>query len=141
METKPNYEEIVGPLGKQVDNLFMSVFRTELVRQVGFDSDRPKTDYQGIIEVAFDLNRRYSDRVEIQRRAQETLRALFPSWLPGSYAKLFSKPFPEVRDSGHVLDPLLEELGKTKASYTGELHSIRFFHVCGSCFFLFCSNM
>ena len=95
-DDKPDYENIVGPLGRPADQLFTSVFRTQLANNVGFDSPRPKTDYQGIIEITTELNKRFSSRTEIQQRAQATLKSLFPSWLPGSYAVLFSKPFPEV---------------------------------------------
>ena len=96
LHDKPDYESIVGPLGKPVDNLFLRVFRSQLASNVGFDSKLPQSDYQGILEITSELNKKYSDRTEIQKRAQETLRSFFPSWLPGSYAVLFSKPFPAV---------------------------------------------
>jgi hypothetical protein len=32
-DTKPDYERIVGPLGKTVDNVFLKVFRGKLVRR------------------------------------------------------------------------------------------------------------
>jgi hypothetical protein len=95
LSTKPDYGNIIGPLGPTVDNLFLAVFRHQLARHSGFSSE--KSGYQGIVEIAAILNKRVSDRTEIQRRAQETLRALFPSWLPGQYAILFSRPFPAVR--------------------------------------------
>ncbi len=41
-ETKPDYENIHGPLGKSVDNLFMKIFREQLAYHLGFDSDLPK---------------------------------------------------------------------------------------------------
>mmetsp|Transcript_23565 Transcript_23565/g.54815 ORF Transcript_23565/g.54815 Transcript_23565/m.54815 type:complete len:200 (+) Transcript_23565:50-649(+) len=95
-ETKPDYENIHGPLGADMDKLFMRVFRSKMVEQVGFDSSLPQDDYSGLMELAAALNARYSNREEVQKRAQAVLCALFPSWMPGSYAKLFSKPFPEV---------------------------------------------
>ena len=99
IETKPDYDEIIGPLGRKVDNLFMMVFRGQLAKHAEIDSDRPYTDYQGIIEIASALNRNFQDRNDIQKRAQATLQSIFPSWLPGAYAQLFSKPFPAVRKS------------------------------------------
>ncbi|KAL7570070.1 hypothetical protein ACA910_017104 [Epithemia clementina (nom. ined.)] len=95
-ETKPVYEDIVGPLGKWMDTVFMVVFRYQLAQQVPkeLDSNRPLNDYQGIVELAARMNRRFRDRTKVQQRAQETLRSLFPSWLPKQYAILFSQPFP-----------------------------------------------
>jgi len=95
LETKPDYENIHGPLGKWMDILFMVVFRKKLAKKVGGeDSSKPLTDFRGICELALRMNREISDRSEIQKRALETLRSLFPSWLPRQYAVLFSKPFP-----------------------------------------------
>ena len=97
LDSKPNYEEIVGPLGKIMDLLFMVVFRMKLADQMdkyGGDSKRPLTDYKGITELASRMNRLIHNRQEVQQRAQETLRSLFPSWLPKQYAILFSKPLP-----------------------------------------------
>lgn len=96
METKPDYENIVGPLGKTMDNLFLKVFRGKLAEQVGSDSSLPSTDFKAITEIAAAMNKKFTNRQEIQQRAQEVLRALFPSWLPRSYAVLFARPFPAV---------------------------------------------
>ena len=93
-DTKPDYDSIVGPLGKAVDYLFLHVFKKQLAKHAEIDSTKP--GYEGIVEIAGALHQKYADRREIQQRAQETLRSLFPSWLPGQYAILFSKPFPEV---------------------------------------------
>jgi len=93
--TKPDYQNIHGPLGKTLDDLFLYVFRSQLAKHVGVDSKLPKTDYDGLVELAAALNARYSDREQIQNIAQQTLRSLFPSWLPGSFAILFARPFPE----------------------------------------------
>jgi hypothetical protein len=40
--TKPNYDDIHGPLGKLMDRLFMTVFRIQLAKHVGIDSKLPK---------------------------------------------------------------------------------------------------
>ena len=97
LATKPDYENIHGPLGKTLDKVFLWVFRTKLAEHVGVDSKLPKTDFNGLMELTAAMNARYSDRAEIQTIAQKTLNSMFPSWLPGQYAILFSKPFPEVR--------------------------------------------
>lgn len=73
----------------------------------------------GLMELTKAMNARFSDRTEVHRRAQATLGkllaavlghaehhssmpictvAMFPEWMPGSYAVLFSKPLPEVRE-------------------------------------------
>lgn len=95
LETKPDYENIHGPFGKTLDTLFLKIFRSKMAEKVGVDSSLPKDDYQGLMELASAMNSRYSDRTKVQKIAQEILRSLFPSWLPGQYAILFSKPFPE----------------------------------------------
>lgn len=41
-ETKPDYANIHGPMGKEIDDIFLSMFRTKLSEQVGIDSDKPK---------------------------------------------------------------------------------------------------
>jgi len=95
IDTKPEYENIVGPLGKTLDRLFLMIFRTKMAERIGVDSSLPKDDYQGLMELSGALNARFSDRTEVQKVAQDVLRSLFPSWLPGQYALLFSGPFPE----------------------------------------------
>jgi hypothetical protein len=74
LATKPDYENIHGPLGKTIDNMFLYVFRTKLAEYVGVDSKLPKTDFNGLIELSAALNSRYSDRMQIQKIAQQTLR-------------------------------------------------------------------
>lgn len=91
--TKPNYEEIIGPLGKRMDDLFLRVFRSKLAEQVGTDSSKPSSDYAAIAELAATMNQKYPP-AEIQKRAQKVLIALFPSWMPPWYKILFSQPFP-----------------------------------------------
>ncbi|KAG7350409.1 protein of unknown function DUF4033 containing protein [Nitzschia inconspicua] len=93
--TKPDYDNIHGPLGSLMDNIFMRVFRRKLAEHVGFDSSLPQDDYLGLIELTQAMNARYSNRTEVQQIAQSTLFSLFPSWLPGQFATLFSKPYPE----------------------------------------------
>jgi len=93
--TKPDYENVHGPLGKELDRILLMMFRSSLAKNIGIDSSLPKDDYAGILELIIAMNARFSKREEIQKMAQNTLRDLFPKWLPGQYAILFSKPFPE----------------------------------------------
>lgn len=72
--TKPDYENIHGPLGKTLDSLFLYVFRSKLAEHVGVDSKLPKTDFAGLMELTAAMNARYSDRAQIQNIAQRTLR-------------------------------------------------------------------
>jgi hypothetical protein len=81
-ETKPNYESIVGPLGKFMDKIFMAVFRRELAQQVGKDTHHAQDDYQGIIELAAKMNRQFTNRTDIHIKAEKVLQNLFPSWMP-----------------------------------------------------------
>ena len=94
-DPKPDYENIHGPLGKQVDDIFLKLFRKKLAENIGIDSNLPQDDYQGIMELTQALNARYSDRNQVQKIAQNVLVSLFPSWLPPQFAILFGRPFPE----------------------------------------------
>ena len=94
LDDVPDYDNIHGPLGKAIDRLFLRIFRSKMAERVGCDSNLPYDDYQGLMELTAALNARYSDRRQVQAIAQDVLRSLFPSWLPGQYAILFSKPFP-----------------------------------------------
>lgn len=77
LETKPDYDKIHGPLGPLADQVFLSVFRTQMADKVGIDSKLPKNDYMGLIELAAAMNARYSDRRQVQTIAQDVLRTLF----------------------------------------------------------------
>jgi len=94
METKPNYEEQNGPFGPVLDKLFLNIFRNKMAAQVGIDSSLPVDDYQGLIELTSAMNARFSDKNEVQLIAQNVLRTIFPSWLPGAFGELFAKPLP-----------------------------------------------
>ena len=48
-DTRPDYENIHGPLGKFADRVFMTVFRTKLAEHVGIDSSLPKVCVSWII--------------------------------------------------------------------------------------------
>ena len=72
-ETKPNYEQINGPLGSFWDKIFLIVFRSKFADQVGIDSKLPQDDYEGLMELKSALNARFSDKVEVQNTAQNVL--------------------------------------------------------------------
>jgi hypothetical protein len=76
-ETKPNYEEINGPLGFTIDKVFLSVFRAKMADKVGIDSKLPYDDYQGLMEVANALNARFSEKEKVRLIAQDVLRKYF----------------------------------------------------------------
>ena len=125
VETKPDYEDQVGPLGKNVDDFLMKLFCYQLRLQVMEEKEQDEAGgggggilklfrdhvlqtlsgtgsnitanvdtYESILDLTKNLNTFYSNRTVIQTKAQNTLRALFPSWMPPQYAVLFSKPFP-----------------------------------------------
>jgi hypothetical protein len=73
-ETKPNYEEIDGPLGPIMDKVFLMIFRSKMSEKVGVDSKLPKDDYQGLIELTGALNARFSNRTQVRDIAQDVLR-------------------------------------------------------------------
>ena len=72
-ETKPNYDEIHGPLGPQLDRIFLMVFRSKFAEKVGIDSKLPQDDYMGLMELTNALNARFSNKIEIQNVAQNVL--------------------------------------------------------------------
>jgi hypothetical protein len=74
LETKPDYENIHGPLGPLADKLFLIVFRNQMAKRVGIDSDLPKDDYMGLMELTTAMNARFSDRRQVQMIAQDVLR-------------------------------------------------------------------
>ena len=114
--TKPDYENIVGPFGRWVDHVCLTVFRNQLRDQVlrGLAEDETEgivlssskrkvladpsyygpANFTQIVSLASAMNALYSNPERIQYRAQTVLRNLFPSWLPGQFQILFSRPFP-----------------------------------------------
>lgn len=95
IETKPNYSKIIGPLGPMLDRLFLVIFRSKMAQEIGkqYDSMLPEDDYEGLMELASTMNKKYS-KEEVQLLSQSVLRSLFPSWLPNSFGWMFAAPFP-----------------------------------------------
>lgn len=42
LDDKPDYQNIHGPLGKTLDKVFLTVFRSKMAEKVGVDSSLPK---------------------------------------------------------------------------------------------------
>lgn len=72
-ETKPNYDEIYGPLGPTFDKLFLTIFRSKMAEKVGIDSKLPKDDYQGLMELTSALNARFSEKDQVRQIARSVL--------------------------------------------------------------------
>ena len=100
--TKPDYSSIHGPLGTLVDSLLMSLFRMKLSEQLNRpgnsirieDSKRAVDDFEGIIELTYNMNSRYNNRTQIQEIAREVLVSLFPPFILHRYPSWFARPFP-----------------------------------------------
>lgn len=101
--TKPDYSSIHGPLGPLVDSFLMSLFRTKLAEQLTRpgnsirirDSKLALDDFQGIIELTYDMNSRYKNITQIQEIACDVLVSLFPSFILDRYPSWFARPFPK----------------------------------------------
>ncbi|CAM9736703.1 unnamed protein product [Chrysoparadoxa australica] len=70
----------------------LGYFRSKLADECGGQS--PTEGYDGLMEMILALNSKFMSQVETQQASRRTLQALFPSWLPGAFAVMFSKPFP-----------------------------------------------
>jgi Beta-carotene isomerase D27-like, C-terminal len=120
--TKPNYDQMIGPLGKWVDDFCLTLFRNQLRDQVllqwNFNHHHQQEDdplradpayygtanYTQIVALAAAMNARgHNDQkpkhpnapYRIQSAAQQVLRNMFPPWLPTWYRILFAQPFPQ----------------------------------------------
>ncbi len=96
LDTKPDYDQIHGPLGPALDRLFLMVFRKKMAKLVGEEKDSklPNDDYQGLMELTSKMNASYSQE-EVQKIAQEVLKSLFPDFILNNFGWMFAKPFPE----------------------------------------------
>lgn len=90
MEPAPAYRDWEGG---PVDALLFKFFRAKVIAQLDGENVADP-GYAGLIELIRRLNARYPDNRRAQRSAQNILRSLFPSWLPGAFAVLFSRPLP-----------------------------------------------
>jgi hypothetical protein len=95
LETKPDYNKIIGPLGSTLDQLFLIIFRHKMAQQIGKENDskRAYNDYGGLMELASTMNI-INSKDDVQLLSQNVLKSLFPSWLPNAFGWMFAKPFP-----------------------------------------------
>lgn len=56
----------------------------------------PPRSYPAIIELTRRLNRQYASARETQLATRAILNSLFPSWLPGAFSVMFSRPLPAL---------------------------------------------
>ncbi|GMN52289.1 hypothetical protein TIFTF001_021433 [Ficus carica] len=68
------------------DDLFLNLFRSKMVQEVGFDSNKP--GYDGLIEVANHMVMKNKSNSDTKEAAVRILRSLFPPWLLELYKML-----------------------------------------------------
>ena len=103
LETKPNYDEIHGPLGRAVDRLLLSFFRIKMAERLArpegevkiSDSSLAVDDFDGIISLTSSMNALYNNRTKVQEAARDVLVSLFPGFILDRYPSWFARPFPE----------------------------------------------
>ncbi|PNW77196.1 hypothetical protein CHLRE_10g426350v5 [Chlamydomonas reinhardtii] len=71
----------------------MALFRRKMVEALG--SDSKLSGYDAIIDLTRKLNTKFRTAAETQEATRGILNALFPSWLPGAFKVMFSRPLPE----------------------------------------------
>eukprot|EP00611_Tribonema_gayanum_P031647 TRINITY_DN91_c0_g1_i1.p1 TRINITY_DN91_c0_g1~~TRINITY_DN91_c0_g1_i1.p1 ORF type:complete len:227 (+),score=22.85 TRINITY_DN91_c0_g1_i1:78-758(+) len=78
-----------------LDRMLLGLFRKKLAAELQYDGSDP--GYAGLIEMIRSLNDGpgYPTAHDTQQAARKVLKSLFPPWLPGAFAVMFSKPFPE----------------------------------------------
>ncbi|EJK55179.1 hypothetical protein THAOC_25114 [Thalassiosira oceanica] len=102
LETKPNYDDIHGPLGGTVDRLLLSYFRIKMAERLARPKDEVKIsdsslavdDFDGIISLTSSMNALYNNRTKVQEAAQDVLVSLFPRFILDRYPSWFARPFP-----------------------------------------------
>nr|XP_024933647.2 beta-carotene isomerase D27, chloroplastic isoform X2 [Ziziphus jujuba var. spinosa] len=71
-----------------LDDLFLNLFRSKMVKEVGWDSNKP--GYDGLIEVASRLIMKNKNNSDTQDAAVRILRSLFPPFLLELYKMLIA---------------------------------------------------
>ena len=80
---------------KPLSKLVLALFRSKMALALdGRDSAEPAGSYEAIVDLTRKLNA--LPPRETAARTGGILRSLFPSWLPGAFAVLFSRPLPYV---------------------------------------------
>ncbi|WIA15386.1 hypothetical protein OEZ85_002048 [Tetradesmus obliquus] len=89
-EPVPDYAAIDS---QPLNQVVMALFRRKMVAAIGSDSQL--SGYEAIIDLTRRLNASYSEARQVQLTTRGILNSLFPSWLPGAFKVMFSKPLPE----------------------------------------------
>ncbi|CAM9285812.1 unnamed protein product [Choristocarpus tenellus] len=84
----PVYEDT-----RLLDRTLLGFFRAKLAEEIGGDTF--SEGYDGLMEMIRALNEKYPTKRATQEASRRVLKSLFPSWLPGQFAVMFSQPFPE----------------------------------------------
>lgn len=73
----------------------MTLFARRLADELGEELSETTVDYSVVMDLIRALSYQYrSDPVALQAAAVRVLDSLFPSWLPGAFAAMFSRPLP-----------------------------------------------
>lgn len=71
----------------------IEVFRRALAKELGGDDASSKRGYEGVMDLALLLNRRYPAH-ETRSRTRAVLRGLFPTFIIKLFPLMFARPFP-----------------------------------------------
>eukprot|EP00775_Hariotina_reticulata_P008624 gene8624-8805_t len=89
-DSPPNYSSIDR---QPLNQVIMALFRNKMVAAIGADSSM--TGYEAIIDLTRSLNSAFPASRQVQLTTRGILNSLFPSWLPGAFKVLFSRPLPD----------------------------------------------
>ncbi|CAM9627123.1 unnamed protein product [Ectocarpus sp. 4 AP-2014] len=88
-DATPTYDDT-----RPLDQILLGLFRSKLAEEVGGDGDAFDPGYDGLMDMIKVLNEKFPSKRKTQEASRRVLKSLFPSWLPASFAVMFSKPFP-----------------------------------------------
>ncbi|CAM9660697.1 unnamed protein product [Ectocarpus fasciculatus] len=88
-DATPTYDDT-----RPLDRILLGLFRSKLAEEVGGDGDAFEPGYDGLMDMIKVLNEKFPSKRKTQEASRRVLKSLFPSWLPASFAVMFSKPFP-----------------------------------------------
>ena len=83
---------------RPLDAFLMGLFRSKVVAELGIE-DTAAPGFAGLMELVRELNSvggpaPGAGKTATQEAARRVLNSLFPSWLPGAFGYMFSRPFP-----------------------------------------------
>lgn len=92
--TAPEPQQTYADIDSQpLNQLVMGLFRRKMVAAIGSDSQL--SGYEAIIDLTRKLNSSFPEARQVQEATRGILNSLFPSWLPGAFKVMFSKPLPD----------------------------------------------